>query len=174
MLIFRFFNNSKFSWKIEKIIFPTFKNFNHFKIWDRSLIAMLNLHVTYVENQSVLSWKLYLWRRLPRTLIFLPKSWEHVVTLTSFTADLSEPWKIILARVCKSYAGRGMQSLVAISYFVFFFSYEKKSGGGRSPPPSGRGLMDPKLVHSCIIESYLWQTVCLYGFTGTRRINLLH
>ena len=79
----------------------------------------------------------------PAQSYFWPKSGEHDVTLTSFTANLSEPRNISLVRVCKIDEGRCMQSLLAISHFVL--SYGKKSGGGgafRPPPPSGRGLMN--------------------------------
>ena len=65
---------------------------------------------------------------------FLPKTGEHDVTLMSFTADLSKPWKIPLVKVYEFDEGGDMQSLVAISPFIF--NNEKKSGGegGASAP----------------------------------------
>ena len=82
-----------------------FSNFEMFKIWDRSLIDMFNLHV--FETQSVLSLNC-IRDGDSRAPLFLPKSGEHDVTLTSFTANLSEYWKIPLIRVCKIDAGRDM------------------------------------------------------------------
>ena len=113
---------------------PIFTIFKKFKIWDTNLIAMFNLHVCCNPIGSFLKTVLV---TIPAHPYFLPKSGEHDGTLTSFPDDVSEPWKIPLIRVCKFDAGRAMQSLVAISYFVFFFSYGKKSGGagGVSPPP---------------------------------------
>ena len=46
----------------------------------------------------------------------------------SFTADLSKPWKIPLVNVYEFDEGGGMQSLMAISPFIY--NNEKKSGGG--------------------------------------------
>ena len=68
-----------------------------------------------------------------RAPLFLPKSGEHDVTLTSFMTDLSEPLKLPLVRVCRIDAGRGMQSLVAISYFVFSYVMKSRWRGGFSP-----------------------------------------
>ena len=74
---------------------------------------------------------------IPEHTYFLPKSGEHDITLTLFTADLWEPWKIPLAKVCKIDVGRGMQGLVAISYFVFLDMGIKEEGGRFAPPPIG-------------------------------------
>ena len=75
---------------------------------------------------------------IPALSYFLPKSGEHDVTLMLFTADLSEPWKVHLVRMCKIDAGRGMQSLVAISCFVFFLAMGGEvEGGGAFRPPIG-------------------------------------
>ena len=73
---------------------------------------------------------------IPTQPCFWRKTWEHDVTLTSFTADLSGPWNIPLAGVCEIYEGRGMQSLVAISPFVFFNCVKKSGGERRFGPPS--------------------------------------
>ena len=53
---------------------------------------------------------------IPEHFSFLPKSGEHDVTST---ADLSEPRKISLVRVCKTDAERGLQSLVTILFHFF-------------------------------------------------------
>ena len=56
---------------------------------------------------------------IPAHPYFLLKTGEHDVTLTSFMADLSKPSSILLVRMCEMDEERGMQSLMAISSFVF-------------------------------------------------------
>ena len=72
------------------------------------------------------------------------------MTLTSFTADLLEPRKIPLVRMCEIYEEMGMPSLVAISPFVFLTIRRKVEGGVSPPPPSGReskgGISTPHQV----------------------------
>ena len=79
---------------------------------------------------------------IPAHPYFLPKSGEHDVTLTSFTADPPEPWKIPSVGMCKIDVGRGIKCLVVKSYFVFFPMAREVEGGGGSVShhPTGRGL----------------------------------
>ena len=71
---------------------------------------------------------------IPAHPYFLPKTGEHDVTMTSFTADLWKPWKIPLVSVCEIDEERGMQSSVAISPFVFLSYGKKRRGGGAFRP----------------------------------------
>ena len=57
------------------------------------------------------------------------------MTLTSFTADRSELWKIPLVRMCQIDEGRGMQGWVAI--FSLFLLSEEKWRGHFVPAPIG-------------------------------------
>ena len=65
---------------------------------------------------------------IPAHPYFCLKSGEHDVTLTSFTTDLSEPWKIPLVRMCKLMT-EGVCK-VWWRYLISFFNYGigKKSG----------------------------------------------
>ena len=51
---------------------------------------------SFVESQLVLPFKTELMTTIPAHPGFWPKTGEHDVSLTSFTADLSRPWKIPL------------------------------------------------------------------------------
>ena len=78
---------------------------------------MFNLHVRLKTNRFCL--ENCTREVIPANPYFLPKSGEHYVTLTLFTADLSELSKIPFVTVCKIDAVRNMHSLVGISHFVF-------------------------------------------------------
>ena len=69
---------------------------------------------------------------------FWPKSGENDVTLTSFTAALSKPWRIPLVRVCEIDQGRDTKSLVAISLLLFFLLWEERWRGPKRSPIGAR------------------------------------
>ena len=66
---------------------------------------------------------------MPARQYFVPKPGEHDVTLTSFSADLSEHWEIPSLRVCDIDEESGVQTLVAISSFTFLGMGRKVDAG---------------------------------------------
>ena len=121
------FGNKSFRWSF----FSKFQIFRNLKSEMESEFDNHFQPAPFGENQSVLSSKLYSWRRFPRTLIF-DRNWANI---TSFTTDHSKSPIISFVRMCKIDQRTGMQSLV----FVFQLSKDKWRGPLRPPPlPSMR------------------------------------
>ena len=79
------------------LFFPVSKIFKKIKIWQCSLMfdAMSKLHVIFFENQSILSLKLYSWRRFTRTLMF-DRNRENMTSLWRLLRPIFQSlWKFL-------------------------------------------------------------------------------
>ena len=81
---------------------------------------------------------------------FSPKSWERDATLTSFTADLSEPWKFSLAR-CVEFMKEGICKDISFRFWL----WEEK----------WRADMLPALERF-IFKRQFRQNIMIYGTSG--------
>ena len=112
-------------------------------------------------------------------LYFWPKSGEHN-TLTSLTADLSEPWKIPSVRVREIDENWVVQSLVAIPCCISYLREQIWGGPFRHPPPP---QIRARVKEGCLVSrncsyievKYLWleyHEICTILIQNTGHTNL--
>ena len=86
---------------------------------------------------------------IPAHPYFWPKTGERDVSLTSFTAKLPKPSKILFSE-CVKLIRKGACK-VWWRYLLSFFSYGTKSGGGVSPPPPFGALVKQFFAHCLLL-----------------------